>query len=74
VREDGGLRGNVLFSHTIVLDGKIAGRWKRSLAKERVIIEARPFTPINSMQARKIAGAAQRHGTFLDLEAHVSGS
>jgi hypothetical protein len=67
-------RGSVLFNHTIVLDGKIAGTWKRSLAKERVIIELKPFEPINTTQARKIAAAAGRYGTFLGLDAHVSSS
>jgi hypothetical protein len=67
-------RGNVLFNHTIILDGKIAGTWKRSLAKERVIIEARPFTSISTTQARKIAAAAERYGSFLGLKAQVSSS
>jgi hypothetical protein len=49
------------------LDGKIAGTWKRSLARERVIIEARPFTPISTTQARKIAAAAERYAAFLGL-------
>jgi hypothetical protein len=67
-------RGNVLFSHTIVLDGKIAGTWKRSLTKERVVVDVKPFAPINTTQARNIAGAAERYGTFLGLEAKVSSS
>jgi len=65
-------RGNMLFSHTIVLDGKIAGTWKRSLTKERVLVEVKPFAPIKTTQARKIAAAAERYGAFLGLEAHVS--
>jgi len=65
-------RGNVLFSHTIVLDGKIAGTWKRSLAKERVVVEVKPFAPINTTQARKIAAAAELYGAFLGLESRVS--
>jgi hypothetical protein len=65
-------RGNVLFNHTIVLDGKIAGTWKRSLTKDRVFVEAKPFAPISSTQVRKIAAAADRYGAFLGLEADVS--
>ncbi len=67
-------RGNVLFNHTIVLDGKIAGTWKRSIAKTRVTIEVKPFTPLNAAQTRKIAAAAERYGTFLGLEVHVDNS
>jgi hypothetical protein len=67
-------RSNVLFNHTIVLDGKIAGTWKRSLAKAGVTIEAKPFTSVNTAQTRKIAAAGERYGAFLGLEAHLSSS
>jgi hypothetical protein len=61
-------RANVLFNHTIVLDGKIAGTWKRSIAKTRVTIEVKPFTPMNTAQTCKIAAAAKRYGAFLGLD------
>jgi hypothetical protein len=65
-------RRNVLFNHTIVLDGKIAGTWKRSIAKTRVTIEVKPFTPMNTAQTRKIAAAAERYGAFLGLGVQVA--
>jgi hypothetical protein len=67
-------RGNVLFNHSIILDGKIAGTWKRSLAKARVTVEVKPFMPIKAPQARAISAAAERYGAFLGLETQVSGS
>ena len=60
--------GIVLSNHTIVLDGKVAGIWKRSLGKGHVTIEAKPFASIDKMQTRKIAAAAKRYGAFLGLE------
>jgi hypothetical protein len=66
-------RGNVLFNHTIVLDGKIAGTWKRLIAKTHVTIEVKPFAPMKTAQTHKIAAAAERYGAFLGLEAHVAG-
>jgi hypothetical protein len=67
-------RGNVLFNHSIILDGKIAGTWKRTLTKARVTVEVKPFTPIKAPQARAIAAAAERYGAFLGLQTQVSGS
>ena len=65
-------RGNILFSQTIVLDGKIAGTWKRSVAREGLRIDVRLFAPMSAMQARKIAAAGKRYGAFLGVEAKVS--
>jgi hypothetical protein len=65
-------RANILFSHTIVLDGKIAGTWKRSAARAGVTIEVRALAPMNAIQARRIAAAGKRYGAFLGLEAKVS--
>jgi hypothetical protein len=65
-------RGNVLFNHTIVLDGKVAGTWKRSLTKRVVTIEVKPFVPMKTAQSRKIATAADRYGAFLGLEVQVA--
>lgn len=70
--EDG--RGNLLFSHTIVLDGKIAGTWKRSLAKDRVTIDARPFKPLNAKDSRLVKAAAKRYAKFLGLTLCLIGS
>ena len=67
-------RNNILFNHTIVVDGKIAGTWKRSISKGRVTVEAKLFAPASATDARKIAAAADRYGTFLGLEPQVSGS
>ena len=64
-------RGNLLFSHTIVLDGEIAGTWKRALAKDCVTIEAHPFAPPNPIHSRLLAAAAVRYGKFLGLAARL---
>ena len=36
-------RRNPLFQHTLVIDGQIAGTWKRTLKKDAAIIEFNPF-------------------------------
>jgi hypothetical protein len=60
-------RGSVLAQHTIVIDGRVAGTWKRTLKKNAVIIELSPFTSLTKAETRAITSAAQRYGAFLDL-------
>src|SRR6266545_1517560 len=62
-------RGNVLFSHTIVIDGQIVGTWRRTLKKNTVVIEVKPFTPLNEAETRAFAIAAERYGRFLGTPA-----
>jgi hypothetical protein len=64
-------RGNVLFQHTIVLDGVIVGTWKRTLKKREVVIEPTLFVPLTPAQADAFAQAAQRYGDYLGLPATV---
>jgi hypothetical protein len=59
-------RGNVLFQHTIVLDGRVVGTWKRTLKKEAVILTPSLFTPLNEAETRALAASAERYGAFLD--------
>ena len=62
-------RGNVLFNHTIVIDGQIVGTWKRTVSKRAVGIEPNPFIALTSTQSDALAAAAARYGDFLSLPA-----
>jgi hypothetical protein len=62
-------RGNVLFNHTIVVDGLIAGTWKRTLKKQTVVIETTLFRPLTAAEQDAFAAAAKRYGEFLGLSA-----
>lgn len=65
-------RGNVLFTHTIVLSGRIVGTWKRTLKKDSVIIIPTLFTSLNEAETRVFEVAANRYGTFLGLPVSVT--
>jgi hypothetical protein len=65
-------RGNVLFNHTMVLDGRVVGTWKRTLQKDAVIITSSLFTPLNKAETRAFAAAANRYGAFLDRSVNVT--
>lgn len=62
-------RGNILFHHTIVLDGQVVGTWRRTLTKRGVIVEATPFAPLDADEAQAVAVAVERYGRFIGLPA-----
>jgi hypothetical protein len=61
----------VVFNHVVILDGQVAGNWKRTLKKGSVLIEVSLYQLFNAAQTRGLQGAAQRHGEFLGLTATV---
>jgi len=60
-------RGGVLFQHTVVINGRVAGTWKRTLKKNAVIIELSPFKAWTKSEQQAVSVAAERFGNFLEL-------
>lgn len=58
-------RGNVLFNHTLVLDGRVVGTWRRTLAAKTVAIEATTFRRFSAAEREVFALAADRYGEHL---------
>src|SRR5258706_10736387 len=65
-------RGNVVFNHTIVLDGRIVGTWKRTLKKGAVTIAPIPFVDLSADEQRALADAAHHYGEFHNLPVILS--
>jgi hypothetical protein len=65
-------RGNILFNYMMVIDGQIAGTWKRTLKKNTVVIEANPFTPLSEAETRALVASANRYGEFLDRSVNTT--
>lgn len=63
---------NGIFWPTIVLDGRVAGTWKRELRKESVVITLSPFAPLQKKERQAVAAAAERYGAFLGMPAVLS--
>jgi hypothetical protein len=61
-----------VFNHVILLDSQLVGRWKRTIKKDAVTIEAALFTPFNDAQTEALQVAADKHGAFLGLPAIVA--
>lgn len=59
--------GDLIFSHLMVINGRIAGTWKRTLKKKSVMIETSSFTSLTVTERHVVAEAANRYGDFLVL-------
>jgi hypothetical protein len=64
--------GNILFSHTMVLNGRIVGTWKRTIKKNTVVIEANPFTPLSEAETRAFTSSANHYGAFLNMPVNAA--
>jgi hypothetical protein len=58
---------NGVFNPTIVIDGRVAGTWKRTFKKDTVIIETSPFASLNEAETRALTLAAERYGAFVNM-------
>jgi len=63
--------GNALTS-VLILDGKIAGTWKRVIKKERVEIMTHPFRSLRKDEHEAVKAAAMRYGEFLEMPSELA--
>jgi hypothetical protein len=63
---------NGMFSPTIIIDGRVAGTWKRTVKKVAVHVAPVPFAPLSPAQIRAIEVPAKRYGDFLGLPVTVA--
>ena len=60
-----------VFGLMILLDGRSAGFWKRTVRKDEVVVEAALLEPLEAAQTRALEEEAARYGAFLGLAATV---
>lgn len=58
---------NIVFNHTILIDGQVVGIWKRSASTRSVTIEPTLFTDLTQSELREIDETIERHAAFFDL-------
>src|SRR5690606_1479138 len=56
---------NGIFRPIVVIKGKIAGLWKRTVQKDRVNIEMQAFSALSPQTRRAIDDAARSYGKFI---------
>jgi hypothetical protein len=61
-----GARESIL-AQSILVEGRVAGLWKRTLKKNEVVIELAPFGLPNKAQNQALVEATQEYGRFLEL-------
>ena len=59
--------GRTYYGHAMLLDGRIAGAWKRTLQKGAVVLTFQPLNPFSDTEQQAVAMAARRYGAFLGL-------
>jgi hypothetical protein len=62
-----GARGNFLFNNVIVINGQVAGTWKRTIHKASVTVELNPFSTLSKPEKQAVESAAEQYGIFLNL-------
>jgi hypothetical protein len=59
---------NGMLPPTMLLNGRVVGTWKRTIKRERAIIEFKPFEPLNENDDQVFVSAARRYADFMVLE------
>ena len=65
------ISNNGIFRPTILINGQVAGIWKRTIKKDKVIIETRFFHSPDEATKRSIKSAAERYGNFLNKKSEI---
>lgn len=58
--------GNALTA-AIILDGKVAGTWRKALKKNKVEISLNPFRKFNEDEEKAVEAEAHRYGEFVGI-------
>ncbi|MGZ4904530.1 MAG: winged helix DNA-binding domain-containing protein [Halobacteriota archaeon] len=64
--------GNVLTA-VIVLNGRVAGAWKKATKKEAVEIRLNPFRELDKEEREAVEGEIERYGRFFGIPAVIVG-
>lgn len=64
---DGVVRLRDAFFHHLVIDGRLAGSWRRTVKAGRVFIQVAPYQRLTSAAALAVAAARERYGRFMQM-------
>jgi len=65
-------RSNGGFAHHLIVDGRLAGSWSRTMTSTAVLIEVAPYKKLTPAQVRAVSGAADCYGEFLGRSATMA--
>jgi len=62
-----GLPNSNSLNPVMVCDGLIIGTWKRTIRKDKVVVETNPFRPLTPAESVALSLAAEAYGQFVGL-------
>ncbi len=62
---------NMVFKPTLVVDGEVAGTWRRAGSGRRTVLEVSPFGPLSATTRRGLDRAAGEYGRFAGTDVEV---
>lgn len=62
---------NMVFKPTLVVDGEVAGTWRRRQRARQTVLEVLPFVPLGKARWRDVERAATAYGRFLGADVDV---
>lgn len=65
-------RANPIFQHTLLIDGKVRGTWRRNVTKSKVAVEVKPFDPLPPAEQKAVQYAVETYGSFVGLPAELT--
>lgn len=60
--------GNGIFSPVIIVNGRVAGTWKRHFVNDKVEIEVTSFSSFTKKETASLEKGAKKYGDFLSRE------
>ena len=63
--------GGGILSPTVIINGKVAGTWKREFRKYKVIIKLKPFNSFTKAESKTIYDTAKKYGEFNGMEVEL---
>ncbi len=55
------------FPRPVIIGGKRAGTWRRTIARQGVTLEANLFAALNAAESDALQAAVRRYSTFLEI-------
>jgi hypothetical protein len=66
--------GTVVPNGVLLLDGQVAGHWKRTCTKDTLLVEAMLYRPLAPAESEALDAAAARQAIYLNLRPRVATS
>ena len=65
-------RGGGMLAPTLLIDGSVAGTWRRDLATRAVAVALTPFVKLNASDSKGLRRVADEYGEFLGRAASIT--